>query len=249
MELFPAIDLRGGTAVRLTQGDFSRQREYGDPLALARRYEDAGAAWIHVVDLDAARSGRAANRAEVLAIAAAVGVRVQAGGGVRSAADAEELLSGGVARVVLGTAAVTDPGLLRDLAGRFPGRVAVGLDHRRTPDGGFEVAVEGWERGSGTSLADALARLEELPIAAVVVTSIERDGVLQGPDLPGLEVVLASTAHAVVASGGVRSAEDLRALGRLEAGGRRLAGAVVGRALVDGTLDVREAVRACAASA
>lgn len=249
MELFPAIDLRGGAAVRLAQGDFARQRDYGDPLALARRYEDAGARWIHVVDLDAARSGRAANRAEVLAIAAAVGARVQTGGGVRSAADAEELLSGGVARVVLGTAAVTDPALLRQLAERFPGRVAVGLDHRQVPGGGREVAVDGWERGSGTSLADALARLEELPVAAVIVTSIERDGVLEGPDLQGLRLVLGSTAHEVVASGGVRSVEDLTALGRLDVDGRRLAGVVVGRALVDGTLDVREAVTACAASA
>lgn len=250
VELYPAIDLRHGAAVRLAQGDFDRQQEFGAPLPLARRYEAAGAGWIHVVDLDAARTGTAVNRAEVLAIAAAVGIPVQAGGGVRSAADAEELLSGGVARVVLGTAAITDPSLVSELADRFPNRIAVGLDHRAGAEGtGREVAVEGWVKGSGTTLAEALDRLGAIALGAVVVTAIEHDGVLQGPDASGLAEVLEATSHPVIASGGVRSADDLRALGRLRAAGRGLAGVVVGRALVDGTLDVGEAVAVCAASA
>lgn len=250
MELYPAIDLRHGTAVRLAQGDFAREQRFGDPVALARRYEAAGARWIHVVDLDAARTGEGANRAEVLAVAGAVDVPVQCGGGIRSAADADELLGGGVARVVLGTVAVRDPALVEELARRYPGQVAVGLDHRAGAAGGSrEVAVEGWEQGSGTALEDALDALRAVPVAAVVVTAIERDGVLQGPDLAGLTDVLGITPHPVIASGGVRSAGDLHALAALEAGGRRLAGAVVGRALVDGTLDVEEAVAACAASA
>lgn len=250
MELYPAIDLRHGTAVRLAQGDFAREQRYGDPVVLAQRYEAAGARWIHVVDLDAARTGAGANRAEVLAVAGAVDVPVQCGGGIRSTADAEELLGGGVARVVLGTAAVRDPSLVEELARRYPGRVAVGLDHRAGAAGGpREVAIEGWEKGSGTTLDDALARLRTVPVAAVVLTAIERDGVLQGPDLSGLADVLGVSTHPVIASGGVRSVDDLRALAALGAGGRRLAGAIVGRALVDGTLDVEEAVAACAASA
>ncbi|HUY63812.1 MAG TPA: HisA/HisF-related TIM barrel protein [Acidimicrobiales bacterium] len=245
MELFPAIDLRAGAAVRLAQGDFGRQSDYGDPLALARRYAEAGARWVHVVDLDGARTGTAANRVQVLAIAAATPASVQAGGGVRSAPDAEELLGGGVARVVLGTAALSDPGLLGSLAERFPGQVAVGIDHR---GGGADVAVDGWTRPSGTTLSEALARLDGLALAAVIVTAIEHDGVLSGPDIPGLEAVLGLCAHPVIASGGVRSVADLRALAALSGGGRGLAGVIVGRALVDGTLDVEEAVAACATS-
>ena len=243
MELYPAVDLRGGKAVRLAQGDFDRQTDYGDPLALARRYAAAGARWVHVVDLEAARTGVPAGRADVLAIARETPLSVQAGGGVRTSADAEELLGAGVARVVLGTAAASDPVLVAELAERHPGRVAVGLDHR-----GGELSLWGWERAGGLSVSEALGRLAGLPIGAVVVTSIERDGVMGGPDLDGLRQVLAESRHPVLASGGVRSVSDIEALGRLEAGGRRLAGVVVGRALVDGALDVEEAMAACAAS-
>jgi phosphoribosylformimino-5-aminoimidazole carboxamide ribotide isomerase len=245
VELFPAIDLRDGSAVRLVQGDFLRQRGYGDPVALARRYEAGGARWIHVVDLDAARTGTAVNRDTVLAIAAAVDSHVQAGGGVRGVEAAAALLDGGVARVVLGTAALRDPGLVSTLAERFPGRVAVGLDHRGA---GAEVAVTGWEDSAGVTLADALARFSSVPLAAVIVTAIERDGAMAGPDLPGLRAVLEATAHPVIASGGVRGVDDLAALGRLEVGDRRLAGAIVGMALVEGALSIEEAMAACAAS-
>lgn len=231
--------------MRLAQGDFDRQSDYGDPLALADRYASAGARWVHVVDLDAARTGRAHNRELVLAIARLGILKVQAGGGVRSIADAEELLDGGVARVVLGTAAVTSPDLVDELSGRFEERVAVGLDHR---GGGDDVALSGWEEASGISLGQVLTRLEGVRLGAVVVTAIERDGVLSGPDHRGLRAVLERTAHPVIASGGVASADDLRALAALEAGGRKLAGVVVGRALVEGALSVEEAIAACAAS-
>lgn len=245
MDLFPAIDLIDGEAVRLVQGDFDRRHGFGDPLELARRYRDAGARWVHVVDLDAARSGGAPNRAVVLAIAGQSGMQVQAGGGLRAASDVETLLESGVARVVLGTAALADPAFATEMAMRFPGRVVLGLDHR---GGGADVATDGWVRESGTSLDEALDRFAHVDLAAVVVTNIERDGVAAGPDLSGLARVLERTRHPVVASGGVRSADDLRALNSLSAGGRALAGAVVGRALVDGSLDVREAVTVCAAS-
>jgi len=246
MDLFPAVDLKDGAAVRLVQGDFERRHDYGDPVALARRYVEGGARWVHVVDLDAARSGAARNRDVALDIVRAVDVPVQFGGGVRSRADADALLGAGVARVVVGTAAVTDPPLLAALAERHPGRVAVGIDHR---GGGAEVSVGGWERAGGVTVDDLLARFEELELAAVVVTAIERDGMLQGPDAEGMVHVLGRTRHDVVASGGVRSAADLRVLAALREDGRALAGAIVGKALVDGLLEVAEAVRACAPSA
>ena len=199
MDLYPAIDIRDGGAVRLTQGDFDRQSDYGDPVDLARRFASAGAPWLHVVDLDAARSGQPVNRATVLAIAAHVAVPVETGGGVRSMDDVTELLDGGVARVVLGTAALDDPGLVRRATAAYPGRVALGLDYRRTPDGRAEVAVRGWEEGSGRTVAELLAEVAGAGLAAVVVTSIERDGMLSGPDVDGLVAVLASTDVPVIA--------------------------------------------------
>jgi phosphoribosylformimino-5-aminoimidazole carboxamide ribotide isomerase len=245
VELFPAIDLRDGGAVRLVQGDFDRQRAYGDPVKLAERYAAGGAKWIHVVDLDAARTGAPVNRAVVLAIAGAVDVAVQSGGGVRGPDDVAELLDGGVARVVLGTASVRDPDLVAALASKYPGRVVASFDHR---GGGAEVAVTGWKEGGATSLAEALARLSGVPVAAVVVTAIETDGTMGGPDIEGLRRVLALSPHHVVASGGVRHAGDLVALAALDVDGRRLSGAIVGTALVEGAITVEEAMAACAVS-
>ena len=253
MDLYPAIDIRDGGAVRLTQGDFDRQSEYGDPVALAARFASGGAPWLHVVDLDGARTGRPVNRAVVTAIAAAVGVPVETGGGVRSEDDIAELLDAGVARVILGTAALDDPGLVRRATAAFPGRVALGLDYRRTADGRAEVAVRGWEEGSGRTVGELLDEVAGAGLAAVVVTSIERDGMLGGPDLAGLAAVLASTDVPVIASGGVGSVADivaLAALGATAPDGRRreLSGAITGRALVDGRLTVAEGVAACAPS-
>jgi phosphoribosylformimino-5-aminoimidazole carboxamide ribotide isomerase len=217
MELYPAIDIRGGVAVRLTQGDFDRQHDYGDPVALANRFAAAGAPWLHVVDLDAARAGHSVNRPTVLEIASAVGIPVQCGGGIRTGYDVAELLDGGVARVVLGTAALDDPDVVGTLAAARPGRVAVGIDYRVNGDGRTEVAVRGWEQGSGRTVDDLLAQLAGTGVAAVVVTAIDRDGTLGGPDLLGLRDVLASTELPVIASGGVSGVEDIAALARLRA--------------------------------
>jgi phosphoribosylformimino-5-aminoimidazole carboxamide ribotide isomerase len=253
MDLYPAVDLRGGRAVRLVQGDFDRETAYGDPVALARSFAAAGAPWLHVVDLDAARTGEPVQRDLVLRIAAEVSVPVQTGGGVRTDADVDALLGGGVARVVLGTAALDHPDLVRRAAARHPGRVAVGLDYRRAPGGRTEVAVRGWEEGSGRDLVEVVADLEGSGVAALVVTSIDADGTLAGPDLDGLAAVLAATGLPVIASGGVGGTADLVALSRLGAGtgapSRTLAGAIAGRALVDGRMTVEEAVAACAPSA
>jgi len=250
MDLYPAIDIRDGAAVRLTQGDFDRQSDYGDPVALAGRFVAAGAPWLHVVDLDAARTGVPVNRATVLAIARAAGVPVETGGGVRTLADVAELLDGGLARVILGTAALDDPGLVRAATATHPGRVALGLDYRITEDGRAEVAVRGWEHGSGRTVGELLEEVAGAGLAAVIVTSIERDGMLTGPDLDGLRAVLASTDVPVIASGGVGSVADIEALAALVVvvGGeeRRLTGAITGKALVDGRMTVAEGVAACA---
>ncbi|HTZ08051.1 MAG TPA: HisA/HisF-related TIM barrel protein [Acidimicrobiales bacterium] len=244
MELLPAIDLIDGGAVRLVQGDFGRVRTYGDPLALARRYVEGGAGWIHVVDLDAARTGRPRNRDAVLAIVGQGGARVQVGGGVRTEADATALLEAGVGRVVLGTVAVEQPEVVQRLAAAHPGRVAVGLDHRL----GGEVAVRGWEQGSGVHVGEQLGRLAGLALGAVVITAIDRDGTLRGPDLDSLGQALAATDLPVVASGGIGGLADLRALAALAVEGRTLAGAIAGTALVEGAMSVEEAIAACAPS-
>jgi len=249
MDLYPAIDIRDGGAVRLAQGDFDRQTGYGDPVELARSFAAAGAPWLHVVDLDAARTGRPVNRPLVLALAAAVDVPVETGGGVRTEADVDELLGGGVARVVLGTALLDDPELARRCVRRHPGRVAIGLDYRLDPDGRAEVAVRGWEEGSGRTVDELLAELSDVDLAAVIVTAIERDGMLSGPDLEGLAAVLRATPVPVIASGGVASVADIEALAGLTVGTgsgvRGLEGAITGRALVEGRLTVQEGVAAC----
>ena len=249
MDLYPAIDLQGGHCVQLAQGDFARARTYGDdPVAVARSFVEAGARWIHMVDLDAARTGEPRNGHLIAAVAAAVDVPVQVGGGVRGAAAAETLLAAGVSRVVIGTAAFTVPGLVAELATRHPGAVAVGLDHRLAVGGQREVAVAGWQEGSGVELLEAVAGLADAGAAALVVTDIGRDGMLQGPDVDGMAAVLAAAPASldVIASGGVSGIDDVAALGRLEVGGRRLAGVIVGTAIYEGRLSVAEGVMACA---
>ncbi|MEO6318716.1 MAG: 1-(5-phosphoribosyl)-5-[(5-phosphoribosylamino)methylideneamino]imidazole-4-carboxamide isomerase [Acidimicrobiales bacterium] len=240
MELFPAIDLRGGQVVQLTQGDFDRERVHGDdPVAVALAFVAAGARWIHTVDLDAARSGEPLNRHLIAAIAAAVDVPVQAGGGVRSAESAAALADVGVARVIMGTAAMEDPDLVATIAARQP--VALGLDVR-----GREVAVRGWAEGSGVEWPDALRRLADTGAEAVIVTQIEVEGLMTGADTTGLAEVVAATELAVIASGGVGTLADLIALDAVQSGGRRLAGAIVGTAIYEGRFDVAEAVQALA---
>jgi phosphoribosylformimino-5-aminoimidazole carboxamide ribotide isomerase len=242
LDLYPAIDLRGGRCVRLMQGDYDRETHYGDdPVAQAVAFAGAGAAWIHVVDLDAARTGDPVNRPVIAAICAAVGVPVQSGGGVRDAAAAGALADAGVARVVIGTAALEQPDLVADVASRQP--VAVGLDAR-----GRDVAVRGWEVASGQDLLDVARRFADAGVAAFVVTEIARDGTLEGPSLGQLADVLGAVDADVIASGGVGTVDHLRQLADLQVPGvdgtpRRLSGAILGRALYEGTVDLADAIR------
>ncbi len=234
-ELFPAIDLRGGRCVRLYKGDFDAETVYGDdPVAQAVTFAAEGASWIHVVDLDAARTGEAVNHSVIAAIAAAVDVPVQAGGGVRSRTAADALFAVGVDRLVIGTAALEEPQLVRDIIAAG-GRVAVGLDARQG-----DVAIRGWVQSSGRRVAEVANDFAEAGVEAVIVTEIERDGTLAGPDIDGLQALLAQTAIPVVASGGVGSLADLVALAQLEVSGRRLAGVIAGRAIYDGAFTVRQ---------
>jgi phosphoribosylformimino-5-aminoimidazole carboxamide ribotide isomerase len=238
MDLYPAIDIRAGRCVRLVEGDFDRETVYGsDPLAVARAFAEAGARWIHVVDLDAARR-RGDNREVVARIAAGVPVAVEVGGGVRDGS----LFDSGVSRIVVGSMAVEDPAATSALAEAHPGRVAVSVDHR-----GGEVRVRGWQAGAALRVPEVLARLDAVPLAAVIVTEIGRDGTLAGPDIDGLAGVLGQTALPVIASGGVSTLDDLRALAAVRTGDRRLAGVIVGKALYEGRFDVADALRAVAA--
>ena len=232
MELYPAIDLRGGKAVRLHQGDFDRETIYDDdPIARARAFEAEGARWLHVIDLDAART-QGSNRDIVVAIAEAVSANVQTGGGVRDAS----LLLEGVGRVVCGSIAVSNPGFTKTLIETFPDRVAVGLDHR---DG--EIHTRGWEVHSGVSLHDAVQWPAFARAAAFIITNIARDATMMGPDMDGLRDAVASTPVPVIASGGVGSLDDLRAL--RDTG---VAGVIVGKALYENQFTVAEALAACA---
>ena len=236
MQLYPAIDLRGGRCVRLYQGSYDAETAYSDdPVGQARQFADAGASWLHVVDLDAARTGDPVNLAVIAAIADAVDVPVQTGGGVRSLDAAAALADAGVARVVIGTAAVETPELVEQVAARQP--VAVGLDAR-----GREVATHGWEQGGGGDLLELAARFESSGAEAVVVTEISRDGTMSGPDTDGLAAVLDATGLAVIASGGVATLPDLTALAAIGDHSRRLAGVIVGRALYEGRFSVEQAL-------
>lgn len=240
MELYPAIDLRDGHCVRLLRGDFRAETVYDDdPVRVARSFEAAGASWIHVVDLDAARTGEAANLGVIGAICAAVSCKVQSGGGVRDVEAADALLGAGVARVVVGTAAVEHPELVADLCAAYRGAVAVGLDAR-----GREVAVRGWVEDSGTDLVELARHFQGVGVAAIIVTEIGRDGTMEGPDLEQLRAVLEASTIPIVASGGVGTLDDLRALGALRAGDRRLAGVIAGRAIYEGRFRVADALAA-----
>ena len=237
MILFPAIDLKDGFCVRLEQGVMERATVFElNPVARARLFENEGFEYLHVVDLDGAFAGRSMNAAAVDHILDAVRIPVQLGGGIRDRASIEGWLAKGITRVIIGTAAVRDPALVRAAAKEFPGRIAVGLDAR---DG--KVAVEGWAETSELSALDIARRFEDAGIAAIIYTDIARDGMLRGLNLDATIALADQLSIPVIASGGLASIDDVRAL--LAPRAQKLEGAVVGRALYDGRLDAAAALK------
>jgi len=243
--LLPAIDIRGGSAVRLLQGDYDRETRYdADPLAAARRWVEGGAEVVHVVDLDGARSGSPRNLGIVAELAAAVPVPVQLGGGLRDRVAVEAAFAAGAARAVLGTAAQRDPDLLGELVAAHGERIVASVDAR-----GANVAVEGWERPTSTTVPAAIERLDALGVARFVYTPVEVDGTLAGPGLGGLDPVLEACERSgakLIYSGGVGTLADLETLRDL--GAAALEGVIVGRALYERRFSVAEALAALAGS-
>jgi phosphoribosylformimino-5-aminoimidazole carboxamide ribotide isomerase len=234
--LFPAIDLKNGEAVRLQQGDMARATVFNrDPAAQAQAFARQGFEYLHVVDLDGAFAGKPMNAAAVDRILAAVKIPVQLGGGIRDRATIDAWLGKGVARVVIGTAAVRDPALIKEASRAHPGRIVVGLDAR---DG--KVAVEGWAETSEVTALDIAKRFEDAGVAAIVYTDVARDGMLEGLNLDATITLADRVSMPVIASGGLASIEDVRALLRPRT--KKLAGAIVGRALYDGRIDAAEAL-------
>ena len=236
MILYPAIDLKDGRCVRLLKGDFDRETVFNDdPADQAAQFQAQGFRWLHVVDLNGAVEGRAVNGTSVEAILAAVTIPVQLGGGIRDMAGIEMWLARGLSRVILGTVALTDPGLVRQAAQAFPGKVAVGIDAR---DG--RVATQGWLETSDVTAVDLARSLEDAGVAAIVYTDIDRDGALQGVNVEATAVLAGAIATPVIASGGVAGLEDLAALKREEGSG--IEGVICGRALYDGKIHPEQAL-------
>ena len=236
MILFPAIDLKNGQCVRLEQGDMNRATVFNlDPAAQAKDFADQGFEYLHVVDLDGAFAGRPVNADAVESMLKIITMPVQLGGGIRDLATIEAWLAKGITRVIIGTAAVRDPALVKEAARKFPGRVAVGLDAR---DG--KVAVEGWAETSTVTALEIAARFEDAGVAAIIFTDIARDGLLGGLNLDATIELANSISIPVIASGGFASINDVRDL--LQPRAKKLEGAISGRALYDGRLDPREAL-------
>jgi phosphoribosylformimino-5-aminoimidazole carboxamide ribotide isomerase len=234
MILYPAIDLKDGQAVRLYKGDMDQATVFSDsPAAQARSFQDAGCEWLHLVDLNGAFAGEPVNGAAVEAILAETKVPTQLGGGIRDMATIEAWLRKGIARVILGTVAVEDPDLVRQAARAFPGQIAVGLDAREG-----RVATRGWAEETNIMVTDLARSFEDAGVAAIIYTDINRDGAMQGPNIPATADLARATSIPVIASGGVSSLADLIALRDTGV----ILGAISGRALYDGALDLAEAL-------
>lgn len=236
MNIYPAIDLRGGNCVRLVKGDFSRETIYSrDPGAMAREWASAGASSIHVVDLDGALAGESRNLTAIRAIMEQGGIPIEVGGGIRNMGHIERLLAVGVHQVILGSAAVKDPQLVKDVCRAYPGRIVVGIDAKNG-----DVAVEGWE-ASGHIQAEELARkMADAGVERIIFTDIARDGMLSGVNVEATVAVAKASGLKVTASGGVASLEDLKILKKRETDG--VEGCIIGKALYTGAIDLRQAV-------
>ena len=236
--VFPAIDLIDGKCVRLLQGEYSSETQYSDdPISQALSFQEEGASWIHIVDLDAARTGIANNASVIEKIASQLEIPVQVGGGIRDLERARLIFESGVTRIVIGTAAIENPSLLEEVVSI--GRVAIAVDLK-----GNKVAVHGWKKKTDLSYTDLFERFEKTGVDAYIVTHIERDGTLEGPDIDAYKNIISSTTKDVIASGGVGSIDDLRDLSLLDVNGKNLRGVIVGRAFYEGKFSLSQAIEA-----
>ena len=236
--VFPAIDLIDGKCVRLLQGVYSSETQYSDdPISQALSFQEEGASWIHIVDLDAARTGIANNASVIEKIASQLEIPVQVGGGIRDLERARLIFESGVTRIVIGTAAIENPSLLEEVVSI--GRVAIAVDLK-----GNKVAVHGWKKKTDLSYTDLFERFEKTGVDAYIVTHIERDGTLEGPDIDAYKNIISSTTKDVIASGGVGSIDDLRDLSLLDVNGKNLRGVIVGRAFYEGKFSLSQAIEA-----
>jgi phosphoribosylformimino-5-aminoimidazole carboxamide ribotide isomerase len=241
--VFPAVDISGGKCVRLLQGRFGTETVYSDdPTKVAIGFSRAGARWLHIVDLDGAKTGERLNRELVLEVIKAASCPVQAGGGMRSLDDVEEVLAAGANRAVLGTIALEDPDEMARACKRYGERIAVSLDAK-----GGELASHGWTVGSGVPLLDAVRSFESAGVSRFIYTDVSRDGTMSGPDVQGLMRLKEATSLPVIASGGIASLDDLKQVARLHSQG--VEGAIVGRALYENKFDVKDAMLAADAAA
>lgn len=238
MLIIPAIDLKGGQVVRLSQGDPLRQTAYSaDPVAMAKRWEDEGAPILHLVDLDGAFAGTPQQLSVIAQVARSIKIPVQLGGGLRNLAALEQAFASGIERAVIGTAAIQDEGFLREAAHRYPGRMLLGIDAKNG-----KVAVRGWVEATELLAADLAIRAAELPLAAIIYTDIERDGMLTGPNLGALQQMAQAARHPIIASGGIATLDDIRRLATLEP--TIVIGALIGKALYEGRFSLNEAIAA-----
>jgi phosphoribosylformimino-5-aminoimidazole carboxamide ribotide isomerase len=235
VQIWPAIDLRGGKCVRLEQGDFGRETVFGDdPASVARHWVDQGAQRLHLVDLDGARSGRVSNRASIEAIVRAVGVPCSLGGGIRTEETVRRWLDAGISQLVIGTLAITEPDRFRRMCREFPGKLVLGIDAR---DG--RVATDGWLHGGELTAVELARQFADEPLCAINYTDIARDGMMVGPNVAAMAEMRRAVDLPVVASGGVAGVEDVARLAAVP-----MAGCIIGRALYEGTLTLREAISA-----
>lgn len=235
MQIWPAIDLRGGLCVRLRQGDYGRETIYGDdPVEVAKRWVVEGAQYLHLVDLDAAREGSSANAETIRGIVKGAGIPCELGGGIRSDATIERMLALGLSRLVVGTKALKEPEWFRAACQAFPGKLALGIDAKNG-----RVATDGWLETSETAAIDLARMFAGEPLAAIIYTDISRDGMLEGPNLPAMAEMKAAVDIPVIASGGVTTAKDVRDLAQIGVGG-----CIIGKALYEGTLTLKEALAA-----
>lgn len=238
MQIWPAIDLRGGKCVRLRQGDYQQETVFGDdPAEMAQRFADAGARLLHLVDLDGARDGHSVNRQAVRNILRTVQIPCELGGGIREEATIQDLLDLGLHRLVIGTKAIKEPDWLARMVQKFPGRLAVGIDAKEG-----RVATDGWLEVSSVLATDLVSALDPLPLAAIIYTDIAKDGMLEGPNFSAMAEMKRASRHPVIASGGVTTADDVKKLAELG-----LDGCIIGRTLYEGQLTIPAALAAAAA--